>query len=165
MALSTLTTAFQLALRAALSAGLALAIAQLLHLQYPIYAMIGAVIVMDLSPTQTRQLALQRLAGTVLGAAIGAAIIAMFGRFGAPGPVTIGLGILTAMFLSSVLRLHGAAKVTGYVCGIVLLDHHGHPLSYALHRLIETVIGIGLAWLVSLVPKLIPADTVKKKKS
>jgi uncharacterized membrane protein YgaE (UPF0421/DUF939 family) len=165
MTLSTLTSAFQLALRAALSAGLALAIAQLLHLQYPIYAMLGAVIVMDLSPLQTRQLALQRLAGTVLGAAIGAAIIAMFGRFGPPGPVTIGFGILTAMFLSSVLRLHGAAKVTGYVCGIVLLDHHGHPLSYALHRLIETIIGIGLAWLVSLVPKLIPSDTVKKKDS
>ena len=163
--MSTLTTAFQLALRAALSAGLALAIAQLLHLQYPIYAMIGAVIVMDLSPLQTRHLALQRLAGTVLGAMIGAAIIAMLGRFGPPGPVTIGFGILVAMFLSSALRLHGAAKVTGYVCGIVLLDHHGHPLSYALHRLIETVLGIGLAWLVSLVPKLIPAGTVKKKDS
>jgi uncharacterized membrane protein YgaE (UPF0421/DUF939 family) len=165
MSSPTLTTAFQLALRAALSAGLALAIAQLLQLQYPIYAMIGAVIVTDLSPLQTRQLALQRLAGTVLGAAIGAAIIAMLGRFGPPGPVTIGSGILAAMFLSPVLRLHGAAKVTGYVCGIVLLDHHGHPLSYALNRVIETVIGIGLAWLVSLVPKLIPADAVKKKDS
>jgi|MudIll2142460700_1097286.scaffolds.fasta_scaffold14420_2 uncharacterized membrane protein YgaE (UPF0421/DUF939 family) len=163
MTLSTLITAFQLSIRAALSAGLAVAIAQLLQLQYPIYAMLGAVIVTDLSPLQTRQLALQRLAGTVLGAAIGAVIIAMFGRFGPPGPVTIGFGILVAMFLSSALRLHGAAKVTGYICAIVLLDHHGHPLSYALHRLIETVLGIGLAWLVSLVPKLIPSDTVKKK--
>jgi uncharacterized membrane protein YgaE (UPF0421/DUF939 family) len=89
----------------------------------------------------------------------------MLGRLGPPGPVIIGFGILAAMFLSPLLRLHGAAKVTGYVCGIVLLDHHGHPLSYALYRVIETVIGIGLAWLVSLVPKLIPADAVKKKDS
>jgi uncharacterized membrane protein YgaE (UPF0421/DUF939 family) len=100
MSSPTLITAFQLSIRASLSAALALAIAQLLGLQCPIYAMLGAVIVPDLSPLQTRHLGLQRLAGTVLGAAVGAAIIALLGRFGPPGPVTIGFGILVAMFLA-----------------------------------------------------------------
>ena len=161
MTFSNLIPGLQLSVRAALGAGLSVALAQLLRLHYPLYALIAAVIVTDLSPSQTRKLGLWRLVGTVLGATLGAVLSPLL----PPAPWAFGLGILVAMFLSSALRLHGAAKVTGYVCGIVLLDHHGHPLSYALHRLIETVLGIGLAWLVSLVPKLIPAGTVKKKDS
>jgi uncharacterized membrane protein YgaE (UPF0421/DUF939 family) len=148
----------QLSVRAAVSAGLAVGIAHLLNFQYPLYALIAAVIVTDLSPAQTRQLGLQRLAGTVLGAVVGATL----SYFLPPGPVTIGLSILVAMFLSYVLRLDKAAKVTGYVCGIVVLDHSTHPWSYALHRLMETVLGIAVAILISLVPKLLRGDKPKQ---
>jgi uncharacterized membrane protein YgaE (UPF0421/DUF939 family) len=155
---STLTTGLQLSVRAALAAGLAVAIAELVRLQYPLYALVGAVIVTDLSAVQTRQLGLQRLAGTVLGAAVGAT----FSGFLPPSPATIGLGILAAMSLSHLVRLQGAAKVTGYVCGIVVLEHHGQPWSYALYRLVETVLGIGMALLVSLVPTVLSADAFKR---
>jgi uncharacterized membrane protein YgaE (UPF0421/DUF939 family) len=61
------------------------------------------------------------------------------------------------MCLCYPLRLHGAEKVTGYVCGIVMLDHAGAPLVYAGHRLVETLLGVGVAILVSFVPKLLRA--------
>jgi uncharacterized membrane protein YgaE (UPF0421/DUF939 family) len=103
--LSTLVPGLQLSVRAALGAGLSVAIAQLMRLHYPLYALIAAVIVTDLSPLQTRKLGLWRLVGTVLGAAIGGVLSPLL----PPTPWAFGLGILAAMFLSHLLRLHGAA--------------------------------------------------------
>ena len=157
MTSSILISSLQLPIRAALAAGLSVASAQLLRLHYPLYAMIAAVIVTDLSPSHTRKLGLWRLVGTVLGAMLGAVLSSLL----SPTPWAIGLGIMAAMFLSHLLRLHGAAKLAGYVCGIVLIEHVDHPWFYALHRLIETALGIGVAMLVSFVPKLIPTDKPK----
>ena len=151
MDFSTHTAALQLSLRAALAAGLALAIAQLLRLQFPLYAMISAVVVTDLDPAKTRKLGLPRLIGTILGATLGAVICVLL----RPGAWEVGLGVFLAMFLSHLLGLRDAARVAGYVCGIVLFDYDEAPWSYALYRTIETTIGIALAVLISLVPKLL----------
>jgi uncharacterized membrane protein YgaE (UPF0421/DUF939 family) len=40
----------------------------------------------------------------------------------------------------------------------VLLEHTAQPWSYALWRFAETVLGIGVALVISLVPKLIRYD-------
>jgi uncharacterized membrane protein YgaE (UPF0421/DUF939 family) len=155
MSYATLIAALRPSVRAGLAAGLAVAIARLLRLPFPLYALVAVVIVTDLSASRTRDLALRRLVGTVLGATLGAVIHPWL----PPTAWSIGLGVLAAMFLSYLLQLHeAAAKVAGYVCGIVMLEHGEHPWSYALFRLMETVLGIGLAVLVSLVPLLIPID-------
>ena len=146
-----LIPAFQLSLRAAVAAGLALIAAQLLRLQHPLYAMISAVIVTDLVAAQTPKLALPRLAGTLVGGALGAVISTLL-----PASAWAAVfGIFAAMFASHLLYLQGAARVGGYVCGIVLLDHRGSPWSYALFRMIETALGIVAAMGVSVVPKLL----------
>lgn len=78
-----------------------------------------------------------RVAGTVLGAA--------FSGFLPSGPVSAGAGILVAMFLSHALNMPGAVKLAGYVCAIEILAHHEEPWSYALFRLLETLLGIAVA--------------------
>jgi uncharacterized membrane protein YgaE (UPF0421/DUF939 family) len=133
-------------------------VAYLLGLEFPLYALIAAIIVTDLSALRTRQLGVQRLIGTIIGAALGAAVSTGANHLAHVGPLIIAAGVCAAMLLSHMLGLKEAAKLAGYVCGIVLLDHNAHPWSYALYRLVETVIGIGAAVTVSVVPKLLKVD-------
>src|SRR5438046_8869960 len=124
------SAAFQLSLRPAVAAAFAIALAELLRLQFPIYAMISAVVVTDLQPSKTRELSLPRLAGTVLGAILGAAICAVL----RPNAWEVGAGILAAIFLSHLLGLRDAARVAGYVYGVARFNHREHTCSYVLHR-------------------------------
>jgi uncharacterized membrane protein YgaE (UPF0421/DUF939 family) len=150
---SSLAPGLQVSVRAALAAGLSVAAAQLLGLEFPIYAMIAAVIVTNLSAERTRQLGLPRLVGTVVGTTLGAGLSPLL----LPRPAALVLTVMAAMFICHLLRLADAAKVAGYVCGIVLLEHDAEPWVYGFYRLTETVLGIGIAVLVSLVPKVIDA--------
>jgi len=150
-------TAIQVSTRASLAAALAVVVARLIELEFPLYALIAAIIVTDLSPARTRQLSLQRLVGTVIGAATGA-VVSIMSPTTHGGPLTIAIGVLVAMLLSHVFRMTAAAKLAGYVCGIVLLNYNDHPWSYASYRFVETLIGITTAVIVSFIPALITAD-------
>ncbi len=158
MTSQTIVEALGISIRAAVAAGLSVTIAQRVGLQYPIYALIAAVIVTDRSPARTRQLALPRLAGTIVGAMLGAAIKPLL----LDGGLAVGLSVVAAMFISHLLRFQEAAKVAGYVCGIVVLSHSGDPWLYGADRIAETGLGIVLAVLVSLVPTLIPNGKSKQ---
>ncbi len=141
----------QLSVRAAVGAGLALLLAQTFALEYPIYSFLAAVIVTDLSAAQTTALGWRRLVATLVGAVCGATLCQLL----TPGPWTVGLGVLLAMLVCNLVRMQEAAKVGGYICGIVMLTYRDEAWSYAYYRLIETILGIGVAWAISLVPKLI----------
>ncbi|HEY9531994.1 MAG TPA: FUSC family protein [Burkholderiales bacterium] len=153
MAAFALVPALQLCTRAAAAAALSVALAALLGLEFPLYAMIAAVIVTDLTAAETRKLGWRRLAGTVVGSVLGAALALLLPH----GALTIGIGIFLAMLASQLLRIPEAARVAGYVCAIVLLEHGANPWVYAFWRFTETVLGIAVAIAVSLVPKLLRA--------
>jgi hypothetical protein len=72
----------------------------------PADALAAVVIVTDLSAARTRELALRRLMGTVLGSALGATIHPWL----PPAAWSIGLGVLAAMFLSYLLHLDEAGQ-------------------------------------------------------
>jgi uncharacterized membrane protein YgaE (UPF0421/DUF939 family) len=148
------TNGIQLALRAALAAACAVAIAQYFKFEHPIYAFLAAVIVTDLNPSTSRQLGLQRLMATVVGAVCGAALTPLLPA----GPIAIGISILVAMLVCQLLRMNEGAKVAGFICGIIVFDDSAEPWRTGFFRFAETVLGIGAAWVISHVPKLIRTD-------
>jgi len=148
---SDLIQPIQLTTRAAVSAVLAVVIARLLDFQYPIYALIAAVIVTDLSPDMTKKMGARRMVGSFIGAVIGAATIA----FVPVNPFTFGLSIAVAMGLSYWIGVSEAARLAGYICGIIVLGLGEHPWVYAFYRLLETLLGVVIALIISFVPKLV----------
>jgi uncharacterized membrane protein YccC len=146
-----LVPSFQLSARAALAAGLSFAGAHASGLPLPFYALIAAVIVTDLEPARTRQLAVPRLLGTVVGAAIGAAGSTLL----PPDALGAGIAAFAAMFATCLLRMENAARLAGYLAALVLIGYRDSAWSYGVYRLIETGIGIAAAVLLSFVPRLL----------
>lgn len=146
----TLLADAQIALRTAVAATLAVLIAQQLQLTYPVFAAIAAVITTDLKPDTSRIAGVRRMIATVIGAACGGAASLMVGT----ELWWLGLALLIAMLACQFLKSPEAAKLAACVCGIGMLMHGGHPLLFAVHRVVETGLGVATAWAVSHVPKL-----------
>lgn len=145
------THALQMAGRAALAATIAFWAAKFFGSDYAIYALISAVMVTNLSVQETRDQAVPRLVGTVLGGVVGALWTYVLPN----GPIAIGLAIFVAMVPMYLMKLDGGAKLTGYMAALVIYTHAGDPWIYAVMRGFETVLGIAAAVLVSYLPKLL----------
>jgi uncharacterized membrane protein YgaE (UPF0421/DUF939 family) len=144
----------RLSFRAATAAGITVAIAQAAGLLFPVYAMIAAVIVTDLDPAKTREQAIPRVIGTVGAGVIGA----LAAQWLPPEGWAIALAILVPMFAFRAVGMSDAAKLAGYVTALIVLQHTGHPWMYATDRVIETLLGVCVAVLVSFVPQLARED-------
>jgi uncharacterized membrane protein YgaE (UPF0421/DUF939 family) len=151
----------QLAVRAGLAASLSLVAAQAFHLERPIFACLAAIIVTDLTPAETRKLGLRRLGAMLVGGATGASLSSVF----ATEPWAIGASVLITILMADLLRAREGAKIAGYVCGLIVLEDSAAPWHYGLHRVIETALGVTVAWLISYVPKLIRIDEAPKEKA
>ena len=149
----------QLAARAALGAGISLAIARALNLETPIFALIAAVIVTDRDPAETRRLAIRRVISTAIGAACGVALAQVLGQ----SSWEAAIAIFIAMMLSIAVTQLGDPKIAAYLCALIIINYSEQPFHYAFYRFIETVLGILVAWAISLVPKLVEIEEEKKE--
>lgn len=151
----------QLAARAALGAGISLALARALNFETPIFALIATVIVTDRDPAETRRLAIRRVISTAIGAACGVALARVLGQ----SSWEAAIAIFIAMLLSIAITRLGDPKIAAYLCALILINFSDKPLAYAFYRFIETVLGIAVAWAISLVPKLIDIEEPEDDKT
>jgi uncharacterized membrane protein YgaE (UPF0421/DUF939 family) len=147
--------AVQLAARAAASAGLGVAITQVVAPKYAIYSVICSVLVTDVDVKQTQKLATRRVAGTLVGAATGFLVSLI-----APShAVAVGVAAGVAVLLSQLLGLRDAANIAGYIAGVLVLTQTDQAFALAAGRTVGSIIGVGSAVLVSFVPKLLRTES------
>lgn len=150
----------QLALRAGVAAGVALEIAQVAKLDFPIYAAVAALIVTDLQPSQSTALGLHRIVATILGAGCGGVLSSVLPA----QPWAVGAGIAVAMLMSGLVQGKDGVRVAGFTCGIILATVGDAPWHFAFDRLMETLIGVIVAWAMSHVPKLVRIGVPEKSR-
>ena len=133
--------------RTAVATVVSLLLARSLKLPEFYWAPISTLVIL-LSSINPLTLAWQRVAGTALGAALGA-LVATFFR---SNWMVYGAGIFVCGLLCSLLRLSGAYRFAAITLTIVLLITHSNPpWSVALHRFVEVSLGIAVALVVSIV--------------
>jgi hypothetical protein len=75
-----------------------------------------------------------------------------------PGAASVALAVMLSLFACFLLRVGGGAKISGIVAGLIVLEFSSDPWNFALARLIETLLGVVAAIVVSFVPMLIPVE-------
>jgi uncharacterized membrane protein YgaE (UPF0421/DUF939 family) len=132
-------------LRTTIAAVLALLVAHVVGLREVYWAPVSAIIVVQSDFGSSLLISWHRLAGTAIGAAIGAALAPCAGR----NVLVYGVGVLCVGVLSALLRLDRPANRFGAVAFTIvfLLVRPDPAWVVALHRFIEVSTGI-LAGLV-----------------
>jgi len=123
-----------------------LIIANLLQLQYPFYAAIATVISMENSVTNSFTAGKYRMMGTFVGAGAGLA-------FATIQPENIwlcALGTIVAIYICNLLRWNKSIPIAIIVFLAIMLNLQGDsPIHYSINRIIDTLIGVGVAVMVN----------------
>jgi uncharacterized membrane protein YgaE (UPF0421/DUF939 family) len=133
--------------RCALAALAAVKVSRLLGLQFPIYALIAAIMVTEYHGHETRQQSVTRFMGNVLGITAGG----ILGTFCGGHAWVIGMATFIMVVFCYSFDFAIAAKYSAFVAALTVMDHSTRPWLYGWDRIAETLIGIGFAVLMSLV--------------
>jgi uncharacterized membrane protein YccC len=131
------------AVRTTVAAVASLLLARLLHMPEAYWAPITTIVVMQSTLGAALTVSSQRLAGTAMGAAMGAVLATCF----PPNFFVFGAGIFVLGVICMLLHLDRAAyRFAGITLAIVLLvERNRSPWILALHRFIEVGLGIVVA--------------------
>ncbi|HEY4132587.1 MAG TPA: FUSC family protein [Gemmatimonadaceae bacterium] len=129
-------------LRVAIVATAAVFVAGLMHLNHGYWVTLTAVVILQPFGAATRQKAMQRVAGTILGGMVAAALSALFhNAFG----VLILVAIFTTLCIALLPLNYGAYAVFGTPAFVLLAESSAGDWHLAGLRIINTLIGGALA--------------------
>ncbi|SET01986.1 Uncharacterized membrane protein YgaE, UPF0421/DUF939 family [Natronincola peptidivorans] len=124
---------------------LSLLVSNILGIESPFYAAIAAIIVMQPTVSDSWKIGVNRLLGTMIGAAVGVAFVSI-----SPGnPLLGGVGVIVLILATNKLNWKESISMGGVVFVGIFINAEGGYLNYALHRLLDTSVGIIVAVVVN----------------
>ncbi|AAK81369.1 uncharacterized membrane protein YgaE (UPF0421/DUF939 family) [Clostridium acetobutylicum] len=131
------------ALRAGISASLCMLASKLLKLKYPFFAVLPAVIPLSTNLEDTIKSSGNRLMGSAIGAIAG---ILLASSFYTSNAVLTGIGIVIIIYICRFINWENSASIACLLFISVMSGIKGDTvLTYSLHRLLDTFIGIAIA--------------------
>lgn len=131
-----------LAVRVTVAAFSALVVALALHLMLPLWAVLTALIVTQMSVGRSLKATRDYLFGTVGGAVYGAAITVLIPHSGEAGLLALlVLAIAPLAFIAAINPSLNAATVTAVIVLLVPTMNHADPLASAIDRVLEVMVG------------------------
>lgn len=144
-------------LKVAIALGLTLAIANFFHLEYGYYVALSLVVAMQPTLGKGIDAGKQRVLGTGIGALVAIALVNTLGSH----PFTVALGVALTMLGCDYFGMTSAGYKGGcFLVAIALMVHSSEPNSYIWGRFFETLLGILIAMLFSI---LLPPQTATAK--
>jgi uncharacterized membrane protein YccC len=135
-------TQLALAVRLAIAAVAAYAIARALHLMLPLWAVLTSLIVTQMSVGRSLKATRDYMLGTIGGAAYGGAIAMLIPHSGEGGLLALlVLTVAPMAFIGAVNPSLSAATVTAVIVLLVPAMNHANPLDSTIDRLFEVAVG------------------------
>jgi uncharacterized membrane protein YccC len=135
-------TQLALAVRLAIAAVAAYAIARALHLMLPLWAVLTSLIVTQMSVGRSLKATRDYMLGTIGGAVYGGAIAVLIPHSGEGGLLALlVLAVAPLAFIGAINPSLNAATVTAVIVLLVPAMNHANPLDSTIDRLIEVTVG------------------------
>ena len=145
-------TQLALAVRLAVAAVAAYAIARALHLMLPLWAVLTSLIVTQMSVGRSLKATRDYMLGTVGGAVYGGAIAMLIPHSGEGGLLALlVLAVAPMAFIGAINPSLNAAPVTAVIVLLVPTMSHVNPLDSAIDRVLEVTVGAVTGLLVSFI--------------
>jgi uncharacterized membrane protein YccC len=135
-------TQLSLAIRLAVAAVAAYAIAKALHLMLPLWAVLTALIVTQMSVGRSLKATRDYMLGTVGGAVYGGALAMLIPHSGEGGLLALlVLAVAPMAFIGAINPSLSTATVTAVIVLLVPAMNHANPLDSTIDRLFEVTVG------------------------
>ena len=136
-----------------IAAGISLFISQTLNTRSPFFAIIAAVIVLQPTVYETVKKSKERIFGTLVGIIVGM----IFTLIAPLNPIGEALGIMSVLLICNIFRWRGACVIACIAFAYMTVRVDSIIID-AIHRIIDTLIGIGVAIGVNYILKGAPLE-------
>ena len=133
-------------IKTAIAVTLSVAISKALHMEYPFYVGIAAIISMESTVIGSYKVGRNRLLGTFIGALIGF----FFAIINPNSLFLLGIGIMIIIYICNLLKWNSSISIAGVAfCAIMINLGGDNAFSYSYNRLFDTFLGIIVSILVN----------------